>query len=230
MISVTQRSRFVLMDTRMMLMRSSYAGMTKCPQTMLPKESVTDTCIKCVRYSTEAAQQESNEGEVQRSENDRVTTDFINRNPRNLERMAVAYKDAGWILTHPRRNYWHKLFLEQSLRHITAYVEHINGHHVISASSKEWSIKKQLYSCSDVAACYNVGRVIAQRCLEAGISCVKWEVPELIDKTDKIKKFESALKEEGLLLSEPRTLEEPVDYFPDIDHDESTKVDLDSEP
>ena len=42
------------------------------------------------------------------SENDVVSPNFINRNPRNLERMAVARKDRGWGQSHPRKDYWHK--------------------------------------------------------------------------------------------------------------------------
>ena len=42
------------------------------------------------------------------SENDDVSPNFLNRNPRNLERMGVARRDKGWGQSHPRRSYWHK--------------------------------------------------------------------------------------------------------------------------
>lgn len=32
----------------------------------------------------------------------------INRNPRNLERLRIAYKPSGYHLESPGRNFWHK--------------------------------------------------------------------------------------------------------------------------
>lgn len=31
-----------------------------------------------------------------------------NRNPRNLERLAIAHRNAGWSLDKPNRTYYHK--------------------------------------------------------------------------------------------------------------------------
>ena len=77
----------------------------------------------------------------------------------------VIILSAGSFL--PRR-----LYVKKSSRHITAYVEHINGNVVVSASTKEWAVKQHLYSTSDVSASLNLGRVLAQRCLESGVSYV----------------------------------------------------------
>lgn len=57
----------------------------------------------------------------------------------------------------------------QSNRHIHAYVEHYSGNKVISASTKEWAIKKCLKSTVDSGAAKLVGTVLAQRCLESGM-------------------------------------------------------------
>ena len=50
-----------------------------------------------------------------------------------------------------------------------AHIEHHSGKEVVSASTMEWAIKKQLRSTVDVAAMEAIGRVLAQRCLECGL-------------------------------------------------------------
>jgi hypothetical protein len=37
-----------------------------------------------------------------------VSTTFYNRNPRNLERLRIAYKPSGYHLEAPGREFWHK--------------------------------------------------------------------------------------------------------------------------
>lgn len=59
--------------------------------------------------------------------------------------------------------------MKKTTRHVSAWVEHVNGHTPVRASTQEWAIKKHLYSTNDVVARRNLGRVLAQRCLEAGI-------------------------------------------------------------
>ncbi|XP_023704109.1 39S ribosomal protein L18, mitochondrial isoform X2 [Cryptotermes secundus] len=72
-------------------------------------------------------------------------SEFYNRNPRNLERLRIAYKPIGYHLEAPGREFWHKLLLEQSSRHVTAKIVHHSGLEVITASTKEWALKKFLY-------------------------------------------------------------------------------------
>lgn len=181
------------------------------------------TCRPCFfyasKYSTDVA---VSSDEDQLSENDKVTKNFVNRNPRNLERMAIQWKDRGWKMSHPRKDYWHKLYLKKSARHISAHVEHMNGNIVLMASSKEWAIKKHLHSCGDVMAAYNVGKVLAQRCLEAGIGYVHWNVVPVLVNNEKTRMFVEAMKEGGVILNEPKDIcdyRKPIEYFPDIDHD-----------
>ncbi|CAJ0968181.1 unnamed protein product [Ranitomeya imitator] len=163
--------------------------------------------------STSSRVQTSEVGEVDTNENEIVNPDFSNRNPRNLERLALAVKDRGWGTVWPTRQYWHRFAmrpgpsvtsrshdrdvtegpgctaslepdrrlqrrgdrdvrgvrLERTAHHVTASVEHCSGNVVVSASTREWAVKKHLYSTKDAMACENIGRILSQRCLEAGI-------------------------------------------------------------
>ena len=64
---------------------------------------------------------------------------------------------------------------EVSSRHAMAYVDHNNGSKVVQASTTEFCISRYLYKTSDVAAAYNIGRIIASRCKETGLYRVMWE-------------------------------------------------------
>ncbi|NXV91684.1 RM18 protein, partial [Calonectris borealis] len=154
------------------------------------------------------------ETEVDTSENEVVAPDFTNRNPRNLEQLALARKERGWKTTWPKREFWHRLRLEQTQHYVEAFVERCNGDVVVSASTREWAIKRHLYSPKGVAACKNLGRVMAQRCLEAGINFVNfkavipWE--RRCDSASThlltIQEFEKAMEEGGVVLREPRRI------------------------
>ena len=65
--------------------------------------------------------------------------------------------------------------VDVSGRHVSAYVDHNNGMKVVEASTKEFCLAKRLYKTSDASAAFNVGRVIASRCKEAGLRRVMWE-------------------------------------------------------
>ncbi|NWS17427.1 RM18 protein, partial [Pachyramphus minor] len=165
------------------------------------------------------------ETEVDTSENEVVAPDFTNRNPRNLEQLALARKERGWKTTWPKREFWHRLRLERTQHYIEAFVERSNGDIVVSASTREWAIKRHLYSPKGVAACKNLGRVMAQRCLEAGINFVNfkaiipWEyrcdsailmaflyIYSCLYLLNKIQEFEKAMEEGGVVLREPRRI------------------------
>ena len=68
-----------------------------------------------------------------------------------------------------------RLMFEVSSRHAMAYVDHNNGTKVVEASTTELCISRYLYKTSDVAAAYNIGRVIASRCKETGLYRVMWQ-------------------------------------------------------
>lgn len=41
-------------------------------------------------------------------DNEAVAPEFTNRNPRNLELLAVARKERGWGTVWPSREFWHR--------------------------------------------------------------------------------------------------------------------------
>ncbi|XP_067673364.1 large ribosomal subunit protein uL18m-like [Haliotis asinina] len=146
----------------------------------------------------------------------KVNPVFLNRNPRNLESMGIARKRQGWILQYPRKNYYHKLFFERSARHTSAWVEHMNGETVVSASTREWAVQEQLYSTSDVSAAENIGRVLAQRCVECGLTSVFYDKTEDNTPSESREVFLKAVQD-VVTLMEPRQLKPR--YEPGIDYD-----------
>lgn len=72
-----------------------------------------------------------------------------------------------------------RLVLKRSQHHVTAVVfSRDSDVPVLTCSTQEWALKKQLSSTSSVAACRAVGDVLAQRCCEAGITRLFYrEVP-----------------------------------------------------
>ncbi|XP_045607936.1 large ribosomal subunit protein uL18m [Procambarus clarkii] len=141
-------------------------------------------------------------------ENENVESNFVNRNPRNMEMLRLAHKPQGWELEASSPKYWYKLNLEQSNRHTTGQVVHYTGTIVVSASTREWSIKQQLYSTADVNAAENIGRILAQRCLESGITEVYTELEQFKDSSEKIRAFLSAVTEGGVCPKESSTINE----------------------
>ncbi|GCB81471.1 hypothetical protein scyTo_0022513, partial [Scyliorhinus torazame] len=99
-----------------------------------------------------------------------------------------------------------RLRFRKTQRHVTAYVEAVGsgGKAVISASTQEWAIKKHLSSTRDVAAAQNVGRVLAQRCLEAGIAYLTFRAIPWEYRAESVQRFRSAMKDGGVILSEPQ--------------------------
>ncbi|XP_065337880.1 large ribosomal subunit protein uL18m [Cloeon dipterum] len=126
-----------------------------------------------------------------------------NRNPRNLERLRIAWKPQGYHLEAPGRSYWHKLVLTSSSRFISAKVVHFTGKVVVEASTNEWCIKKHLYNTKDVSAYQNLAKVIARRCLEFGLIEMESDFKD-VDPETKVGKFAKIIEEEGITLSEPK--------------------------
>uniref|UniRef100_A0A8B9Z4Y0 Large ribosomal subunit protein uL18m n=1 Tax=Bos mutus grunniens TaxID=30521 RepID=A0A8B9Z4Y0_BOSMU len=140
--------------------------------------------------------------------NEAVAPEFTNRNPRNLELLAVARKERGWGTVWPSREFWHRLRVIRSQHHIEALVEHRNGQVVVSASTREWAIKKHLYSTKSVVACESVGRVLALRCLEAGINFMVYQPTPWEAASDSMKRLQIGMIEGGVVLQEPRRIYE----------------------
>ncbi|XP_002747209.1 large ribosomal subunit protein uL18m isoform X1 [Callithrix jacchus] len=146
--------------------------------------------------------------EVDPVEKEAVAPEFTNRNPRNLELLSVARKERGWRTVWPSREFWHRLRVIRTQHHVEAFVEHQNGKVVVSASTREWAIKKYLYSTRNVVACESVGRVLAQRCLEAGINFMVYQPTPWEAASDSMKRLQSAMTEGGVVLQEPRRIYE----------------------
>ncbi|XP_060061219.1 large ribosomal subunit protein uL18m isoform X2 [Erinaceus europaeus] len=142
------------------------------------------------------------------SENENVAPEFTNRNPRNLELLAVARKERGWGTVWPSREFWHRLRVIRTNLHTEVLVEHRNGQVVVSASTQEWAIKQHLYSTKNVVACRSLGQVLAGRCLEAGISFVVLQMTPWEVTSQSMKELQDALTEGGVVLKEPRRIYE----------------------
>lgn len=131
-------------------------------------------------------------------------TYVINRNPRNLEKLRIAYKPSGYHLENPGRSFWHKLEVNISSRYITADVKHYQNGPILSASTSEWAIKKQLFKTNDTAAYVNLGRVLAARCLQSGITEMMCNIEAV--KGGKLDKFLETLTQNGVSLTEPERI------------------------
>ncbi|XP_066448568.1 large ribosomal subunit protein uL18m [Eleutherodactylus coqui] len=158
--------------------------------------------------STSASVHTSEVVKVDTEENEIVNPDFTNRNPRNLERLALAVKDRGWSTVWTTRQHWHKVRLERSGHHVNATVEHADGNVVLCASTQEWAVKKHLYSTKDAMACENIGRILAERCLEAGIHFMVFREVPWVFRCESVQRFRNAMIEGGIVLGEPRRIYE----------------------
>ncbi|KAM9850261.1 large ribosomal subunit protein uL18m [Aulostomus maculatus] len=130
---------------------------------------------------------------------------FENRNPRNLEQLALAVKDRGWKTTWPPQDFHHMLMLTRTQRNATAEVFSCSSPGpVLSCSTKEWALKRQLHSTYCVVACQALGEVLAHRCKQAGITrMVLMSIPWTF-RSDAVQAFRKAMKEGGIILNEPR--------------------------
>ncbi|XP_017108059.2 large ribosomal subunit protein uL18m [Drosophila bipectinata] len=133
-------------------------------------------------------------------------TDYVvNRNPRNLERLRIAYKPGGYHLEKPGRSFWHTLEINTSGRYVSADVKHFENGTILSASTSEWAIKQQLYKTNDTAAFINLGRVLAHRCLQSGITEMTCNVEAVPG--SKLQKLLQTLQDNGVSFKEPARLE-----------------------
>ena len=85
-----------------------------------------------------------------------------------------------------------RLQLELSNYHITGTVSHNNGTTIVQASTREFCIARYLYKTTDISASHNIGRVLAQRCLETGVTGVMWEGDRTIKNNPKVRNIHTA--------------------------------------
>ncbi|XP_012287117.1 39S ribosomal protein L18, mitochondrial [Orussus abietinus] len=125
----------------------------------------------------------------------------VNKNRRSLELLRIARKPEGYVLDKPGRNNWHKLVLNKTGRHTTAEVHHYENGPIVSVSTKEWAIKKQIYKLQDTSTYINLGRILANRCLESGIVAIQfYDKPS---EGSKVHLFIDELQKNGICLNEP---------------------------
>ncbi|XP_030768363.1 39S ribosomal protein L18, mitochondrial [Sitophilus oryzae] len=136
---------------------------------------------------------------------------FINRNPRNLERMRIAYKPDGYHIDKPGKSYWHKLELKASNKYVTAFVNHFENGEVLKACTSEWCIKKQLYKSKDTTAYINLGRILGYRCLQTGLTELRCDIHPP-NEDGKVALFLKALEEAGVKLQEPPQYKTPYPW------------------
>ncbi|XP_063986099.1 large ribosomal subunit protein uL18m [Diachasmimorpha longicaudata] len=137
-------------------------------------------------------------------------TEVSNRNPRNLELLRIARKPAGYHLERVSRKFWHQLVITRSVKHVEVHIEHIENGRVITATTKEWSLKKRLYSYHDSSAFMNIGRVLAERCIESGIFAI--HVSPHMPRGGKVDLLLSKLEEGGVALVEPPLYKNPYPW------------------
>ncbi|XP_076816459.1 large ribosomal subunit protein uL18m-like [Clavelina lepadiformis] len=135
---------------------------------------------------------------------------FINRNPRNLERLALAHKDIGWgrgrhhVSTNfPKREYYHRICLERTNQHTHAWLEHYAGNKVAEASTKDWKVRKHLYKTVDVSASACVASVLMEKCIRSGFSCAQWFPLKSTEGSEVMATFRDTIQKTGFVLEEP---------------------------
>ncbi|CAL4159972.1 unnamed protein product, partial [Meganyctiphanes norvegica] len=106
-----------------------------------------------------------------------------------------------------------RLILESTSRHVSGQVVHYTGKTIISASTKEWAIKRHLYSTNDVSAYENIGSILAHRCLQSGISEIHTDLSVEGERSEKIRSFIEALQHGGVKTEEPDVISEHF-FFP----------------
>ena len=79
-----------------------------------------------------------------------------------------------------------RLCFERTNKFLNAYVEHYTGRRVVEASTRESGFRKQLHSAQDVSAAMNLGKILALRCLQAGILEVHTELFKQKDDSQRV--------------------------------------------
>ncbi|KAH8860897.1 39S ribosomal protein L18, mitochondrial [Schistosoma japonicum] len=132
---------------------------------------------------------------------------YRNKNPRNLELLGMAPKTKGWELQAPRKDFWNKVVLDKGSHHTTGLVIHTSSKVLVSASTKEISIRKHLYSCTDVSAAENIGRVLAFRCQQCCLVELFSDASEISEENESTRAFYESLLAGGIQLRETPYIE-----------------------
>ncbi|CAG2170280.1 unnamed protein product [Oppiella nova] len=155
------------------------------------------------RITRMASDLEVSESELHSNGNESVVkTRLVNRNPRNLEQLLFDKKPLGYELDLSQRTFWNKIVFSSGGKHLTAKIVHNSGRVVVSAGTRETAVGQQLKSSSGVSAATSLGHVLALRAIESGILELFVGIEYESNQSLKVKAFLSALKANGLVLSE----------------------------
>ncbi|KRY11088.1 39S ribosomal protein L18, mitochondrial [Trichinella patagoniensis] len=130
------------------------------------------------------------------------------RNPRNTEWLRVArkaYGYEGW-LNRTNNAYYYRIELDKKKNCISASVRHRTDGIVLQVSTSDKLIRNRLHNPTDVSSAENLGRLLALRCLKAGIHFACVHIPDL-ETSEKSRAFRNALESSGLVLNEFETIE-----------------------
>ncbi|KAL4223458.1 ribosomal protein L18 [Mactra antiquata] len=169
--------------------------------------------LQCAAIGTSSWLQSSSNKDI------KVNPLFTNRNPRALEFLGLEPKRKGWKYQAPKVGYYHKLVYEKDAE--SAYILHSSGKVVITATSKE--LAKYLYRTSDVSANWNLGRLLARRMLQSGITNVIFEGVNDNMQSEKKKAFVSALLDSAIEFTEPEEIKH--EDIPGINYDGYNRLD-----
>ncbi|XP_060072681.1 large ribosomal subunit protein uL18m-like [Ylistrum balloti] len=182
----------------------------------LPLSTGTLTCfcrnVRCCSVSTANSTENASP-----NANYKINPVFRNRNPRNLEKMALARKPQGWQFQDRVQKSYHLLSYKMTDRKTSASVKHLNGKFTIKFSTDTPEMKHVFTGsdCGKVKQAYYVGQVIAQRCLEAGITQVHFD-PLQGTIFPKYEAFLAGVESMNLELTEPDVI--TPTYCPGIDY------------
>eukprot|EP00123_Amoebidium_parasiticum_P019491 comp26014_c0_seq1/m.47071 comp26014_c0_seq1/g.47071 ORF comp26014_c0_seq1/g.47071 comp26014_c0_seq1/m.47071 type:complete len:190 (-) comp26014_c0_seq1:458-1027(-) len=142
-------------------------------------------------YSTATPEEVTGTNEEKANEPLTPVPVFVNRNPRNAELMKAIPPPHGCFF---------KATIEFTDQHTYARVAVPEGRSPkVTASTRETQIRSQLYGTNNVSAAYNLGLILAQRCLDMGINSVHFDREGQLYH-GKVKAFAQALQKGGLTM------------------------------
>lgn len=137
-------------------------------------------------------------------------TEVRNRNPRNLEFLTIGNKPKGYWLEKDQRSFWHRPVFKKTTRYIKLELHHFENGEIISVSTNDYSMKKQLRRPCDTAAYLALAEVFAERCLESGITTMSTIKNE--NANEKLSKLIEKLTSCGLILTEAEEMLTPCPW------------------
>jgi len=143
----------------------------------------------------------------------KLSTTYVNKNPRNLEWSGHQYKRFGWNLQYPPKDYYHQCSFRRVRNYLEGIVEHSSGQIVAKASTQETALLQYLTSPRDMSAAINLGRLLADRCLKFGINNMSYQKSISFESSKREQAFYNALEQNGIKFEEPEFKEQPANNY-----------------